>query len=360
MDFKKLYRRILPVSKAAFRNDSEQKKAELKLLNDKLIAFEDRVMNNLSKQSDHNQLQQIKTQELYSIIERLLDEERKIKEVIVKEISALKTDNQYLDFFQKLSDGEMILEQKVSEIEKEKSKTDEMVNTLYKIAIQNEKYQRELIWANVFHDTIKNSDWLLDKTFSPGRWAVGYPCLYLLYRILDETTPKKILELGLGQSTKLISQYVNSKNNVEHIVVESDQRWIDFFCSHFEMPGQTRIMKMNYLMTKYKEAENVRVFEDFEREIGDKKFDLIFIDAPIGSDMKEFSRVDILSLLPNCLEKNFIIVIDDAERIGEKNTILMIKKVLNDYRIEYTTGVYKGEKDTGVICSRSNSYITTM
>ena len=353
MDFKKLYRRILPVSKEAFRNDSEQKNNDLKLLCEKIIDFDDKTTSYIAKQSEYNRLQQTKVQELNTIVEKLLNESQKTKETIIKEISKSNQNDQHLNFYSKLSD-------RVSEIKKRQSETDVKINTLYKIAIQNEKYQRELIWANIFHDTINNSSWLLDKTFSPGRWAVGYPCLYLLYRILDETAPKKILELGLGQSTKLISQYVNSKKNVEHLVVESDQGWIDFFCSHFKAVKQTQIMKLNYLMTKYGEVDNFRVFDNFERKMCGRKFDLLFIDAPIGSDMKDYSRVDILSILPDCLEKDFIIVIDDAERIGEQNTILKIKQILSDNNIEYASGVYKGEKNTGVICSRSHSYITTM
>lgn len=52
------------------------------------------------------------------------------------------------------------------------------------------------------------------------------------------------------------------------------------------------------------------------------KFDVISIDAPIGTDL-EYSRRDVLELLPDILEKDFVILMDDANRQGERNTIAL-------------------------------------
>ena len=64
---------------------------------------------------------------------------------------------------------------------------------------------RENEWAAIFNNTIHDSTWLKDRSFSPGRWAVGYQFLYVMYRILNEIKPERILELGLGQSTRMLS-----------------------------------------------------------------------------------------------------------------------------------------------------------
>lgn len=90
----------------------------------------------------------------------------------------------------------------------------------------------ELYWAQIYNSTIQNSAWLEDKSISPGRWAVGYNYLYVLYRILDDIRPSHILELGLGQSTKLIGQYAifpEVSGNIKHVVVEHDAEWSKFF-----------------------------------------------------------------------------------------------------------------------------------
>ena len=87
-------------------------------------------------------------------------------------------------------------------------------------AADSARHASEAVWAQIFNNTISESLWLKDKTFSPGRWAVGYPYLYVMYRVLNETRPKRILELGLGQSTRMIAQYAAAFQDVEHIVVE--------------------------------------------------------------------------------------------------------------------------------------------
>lgn len=41
--------------------------------------------------------------------------------------------------------------------------------------------------------------------------------------------PKNILELGLGQTTKLTSQYANHFDDVKLTVFETDEDWIEVF-----------------------------------------------------------------------------------------------------------------------------------
>ncbi len=67
-----------------------------------------------------------------------------------------------------------------------------------------EDYPKEILWAEIFRSVTDKSTWLKNRSFAPGRWALGYPALYILYRILNEMKPKSILELGLGQSTRMI------------------------------------------------------------------------------------------------------------------------------------------------------------
>jgi len=85
---------------------------------------------------------------------------------------------------------------------------------------ENIRFTREILWANIFHDSIFESEWLIHKNFAPGRWAVGYQFLFVLYSVLSKAEPKSILELGLGQSTHMITQYAAANPDVQHIVTE--------------------------------------------------------------------------------------------------------------------------------------------
>ncbi len=102
----------------------------------------------------------------------------------------------------------------------------------------------ETVWAEIFNNVISDSRWLNNKAFSAGRWAVGYQYLYVMYRVLNEIRPKNILELGLGQSTRMIGQYAMAHEDVMHFVVEHDPEWIDFFTRDFALSSRYVIYRV--------------------------------------------------------------------------------------------------------------------
>lgn len=226
--------------------------------------------------------------------------------------------------------------------------------------VENGKYAAEAVWAAIFNNTIVNSQWLVDKTFAPGRWAVGYPYLYVMYRVLNEVRPNKILELGLGQSTRMIGQYAAAYEDIEHIVVEHDPEWIAFFENDFQLSNHSQIVQLEREMVAYKEAAAVRVFSDFKEHFVGQKFDFISIDAPLGGDMKQYARIDVLTMLPECLSDDFVIMFDDCERVGEANTLAEMEKILQENEIKYKCGRYSGKKDCVLICAAHLGFLASM
>ena len=221
-------------------------------------------------------------------------------------------------------------------------------------------YASETVWAEIFNNVISDSRWLQNTSFSAGRWAVGYQFLYVMYRVLNEIRPQHILELGLGQSTRMIGQYASSHEQVEHFVVEHDLEWIDFFSRDFILSERSKIIKLDREMIPFKEAEAVRVFKGFEEQFSGRKFDFISIDAPFGGDMKQYARIDVLKMLPGCLADSFIIMIDDTERPGETNTVNAMKEQLKQSGITFAVGRYSGNKDCTVICSNDLKFVCSM
>lgn len=244
------------------------------------------------------------------------------------------------------------------------------MNELERIILGNRSLAMENMWANVFHDTIRGSRWLREQPFSPGRAAIGYPALYALYRVLDEFQPENILELGLGQSTRMIGEYVKWKEEkgeqCHHYVVEHDPDWIAFFKkSNNYLGDSSEIIQLDLLRTEFddelsKEETYVNLYKGFTETFSGKKFDFIFIDGPFGSPL--YSRMDIIDILPDCLEDSFILMLDDAERTGELNTLQMIENIMHDSRIPYAVKnhYYAGLKSTAVLTSRNLHFFCTM
>lgn len=215
---------------------------------------------------------------------------------------------------------------------------------------------QEILWGMIFNNTIDGSTWLKDKSFSPGRWAVGYPFLYILYRVCNEFKPSSILELGLGQSSKMTAQYSLSAEN-KHIIVEHDENWIEHCKKTIAFPTNTEIRKM-YLDTVKVKNHPVSVYKDFAKEFIDGKFDLILIDAPFGSEY--ISRIDTLSIIPQTLDKSFIIIVDDCERLGERRTVKEIERKLKKSNIEYAKGCYAGIKQTVILTSKDLAFFCSL
>lgn len=217
----------------------------------------------------------------------------------------------------------------------------------------------EILWSMIFNNTINQDSWLKDKSFSPGRWAAGYPMLYVIYRVLNEFKPKNILELGLGQTTKMISQYVKSNDGINHIVVEHDKEWTKFFLEDVTLPKETKMLFLDLENSDFLETKVCR-YSGFKDKLKDQKYDFIIIDAPYGGDENVYSRVDMLDLIPNCLAQSFVIIMDDYNRAGEKNTINLLLEKLTEISCEYTTRSYEGQKSTFIITSRENSFLCSL
>ncbi len=223
----------------------------------------------------------------------------------------------------------------------------------------------ELIYSQIFHDTIKGSEWLpKDFPFSPGREAMGYPALYVLYRILNEVHPVDILETGLGQSTKMIGKYGRYYKDSNHTVVEHDEEWIGFFRNHFKMPKTTEILRLPIEDGDIDLGEgnrtNVTTYSGFIKAMEGKKFDFMCIDGPYGFRSPVYSRIDLLGILPGCLKDRFVILLDDCHRPGEMNTLNLMTAKLAEAQIECSCSVYYGEKGTGIITSKDLSFLCTM
>lgn len=227
--------------------------------------------------------------------------------------------------------------------------------------------QEDLLYAQIWHDTIRDVPWAANiRGISPGRWAVGYNYIYVMTRILNELQPLKVLDIGLGISSVLISTYMDyytSHENAEkekncdciHTVIEQNSDWCCAFEKNNILSTATRVKICQCIKEKYKEYD-VYAYENFAETIGDIKYDVISIDGPWGSD--RYSRTDIVNLLPNVLSEKFVIIIDDTERKGEQDLINEICHKLDSSGIEYDLGLYHGFSDCTVIAFKGGWFTT--
>ena len=225
-------------------------------------------------------------------------------------------------------------------------------------AIQSKTLQQynELNFADLLHDSTQNTPWLKDKTLSLYGWAANYSFIYTLFRILDNLSPLHILEMGLGQTTRLTSQYIAYKNPSATLdVCEHNQDWISIYAP--QLPPSDNI-KVHHLALEYFDYEGKQndKYKNLAQVTGNIKYNLIIVDGPVGGG-KNFPRSNIIDLIPQNLAEDFIIIFDDAGRAGEQNTIAQTKAKLSAQGIAFGTQQRDALKSQFLIFSKSWEFV---
>lgn len=232
------------------------------------------------------------------------------------------------------------------------------VNKLFAYLSKISANQDELVWAQVYHDTIRGQENLMKMSVSPGRWSGGYSFLYVLVRILMDYKPSRILEMGLGESTKLISTfYFNQEINLKHHVMEHDITWLNFFKEKNKTSPGTEFLLCPLGLREMGRA-SYHSYGDFTSRIL-PKYDFYVVDGPFGSD--HFSRYDIVTATDS-LEKGdeFIILLDDYNRPGEVETGQALIKQFRDREITIHTNIYQGSKYQLVIATEKYKWACSL
>ena len=184
-----------------------------------------------------------------------------------------------------------------------------------------------------------------------GGWSLGPAGTFLLTEVLKTKRNLKVLEFGLGESTKLIGTCGNVK---DHLVLEHSIDWANQWKNTLEnTPG----VSPEIIVTPMLRDRRGSKYGVEHLEFGDD-FNFYLVDGPFGA--KRNSRNDIVDIIKRWDEhKDFIIFIDDIHRIGELQTFIKVKRKLTEKGIAFRSKKMFDRKAIGVICSEGNWAITS-
>lgn len=219
-----------------------------------------------------------------------------------------------------------------------------------------QRQYQELNFADLLHDSAAGSSWLKDKSFALYGWAANYSFIYTLFRILDNVRPAKILEMGLGQTSLVTSQYAAHNNPVAEVdIIENDASWINIYRPRLAAGENIRLNQCDIEFFD-EEGQNRRYNRAALSQItADKKYNLIIVDGPMGGGQKH-PRSNILDLVEKNLAPDFIIIFDDAERPGEQATIARTQDKLKTMGIAFATQQRDAIKSQFLIFSQSYEF----
>lgn len=181
----------------------------------------------------------------------------------------------------------------------------------------------------------------IEDDFYPVGGAANYSLLYLVLRIFRELEPKAVLDIGAGQTSILWSRLFGAEAADRMLTVEHDQEWADHVGARIGHEILVSPLEMR------REGERIVQTYDWAAIRARGPFDVILCDGPPGAT--EWSRYGVMSLVDETLPSDFLIVMDDAERNGETQTVEAILSRLESMGRPAHLGKVRGQKAQAVI-----------
>lgn len=153
----------------------------------------------------------------------------------------------------------------------------------------------------------------LRDVYYPVGGAANHGLLYLITRCFTEFPIANALELGAGQTTLLIDALRKSVRPDSRVTtVEHDPDWAGHIGA--------QVSHSVTVATLVGKQVDGRAIDHYRSPFFDPstRYDLVIVDAPIASDHHNaYNRLGAIEIVDENLADDFVIIIDDAQRVGE-------------------------------------------
>jgi hypothetical protein len=216
---------------------------------------------------------------------------------------------------------------------------------LNNIAPDIKALQLEQIYQGIFHQQLRSLR--IEENFFPVGAAASYSLMYFLARVLSELPVRRIVELGSGQSSVLIDRIRQADG--WHRAFEQSAIW----AARVKGVAPRCDVRTCQVVPKVRDGVPYDGFDGLE--VAD--FDLLVVDGPVGTD--RYSRFDCVELVLRNQASDFIVVIDDAGRPGEQETVQELLQALQQRGVDFKLNYLVGRTTQAVLTTplfRSASY----
>lgn len=155
-------------------------------------------------------------------------------------------------------------------------------------------------------------------------WAISPDFAKLVMSSIYKYQPQTIVELGSGVSTIISSYCLQAINNGTVISIDHDAKYAEVTKNNLLIHGLQDIARVKHIPLKSIILDN-QTFNWYDPEklydISElQKIDLLIVDGPPVS-FNDLARYPALPILHQFLSDNAIILVDDANRIGEQKIV---------------------------------------
>ena len=209
---------------------------------------------------------------------------------------------------------------------------------------------QEWVYCRLLEKELSNLG--IQNDFLPVKGASNYSLLYLLASLIWETRPKRVLELGCGQSTILVSRLCQKLKIENFVSLDADSDWTSRIAM---LAPNANIRALPLTQRRFLG----RTFMGFDpSSLKGSKFDFMLVDGPFGQRI--LSRFTAVEIAAAHLDEEFIVVFDDAERFGERRTIRKFEAMLRARDRKVLRSTTRSHKWQVVLASGVNSVSVLM
>lgn len=181
--------------------------------------------------------------------------------------------------------------------------------------------QMELAYQKIFDNQCRNAEQPND--FYPLGASASYGLMFLLFRVFEEHHVNSVVEFGSGQTTLLIDRI--KADHTRHVCYEHDPVW------HARLSA--RLSNCDYRLRPLRAATIEGRETQWYSDVIETDFDLILIDGPVGTE--RYSRFGCVELIRSLRSNDFLIILDDCQRQGERDTAAYVVDLLRTKGLEF-------------------------
>ena len=203
------------------------------------------------------------------------------------------------------------------------------------------RLSNEIAYADMLRQLRDCCPWFPPVVYPVGG-AAGYGLLYTLVRSLREQSFANVLELGVGQTTTVLSAY-SRFSGARVLSLEENAFWADALARQCG----SELHRVSHAPL-VQSARNTRWYDlrAVGGELPSGRVDLFLVDGPTGT--RRVSRAGILDVFFDLCADEWLVFWDDVHRAGDLESFVLFLNEARARRTDVKVGFCTGAKTVGV------------
>lgn len=202
--------------------------------------------------------------------------------------------------------------------------------------VQGNKFPLNHAMESVYQTIVRRelSSLGIADTFYPVGGAASYGLMYLLVRTIREFPMKNIVELGAGETTRLLDALGKGAALSANVVsIEHNPDW----AKRLSAQVGHEILTANLIPRRIDEIAFTGYDLSAVRKM--QAVDLLVVDGPPAAcEDNMFARLGAVDLVDLLDENGFVVILDDTERAGEMVLAERMEARIHERRIDFKKG----------------------